>query len=92
MQQELFDNGPIVACFDVYEDFYHYTSGVYHHVSGDMLGGHAVKVVGWGTENNTPYWLVANSWNQTWGMQGYFKIQRGNNECEFESQALAGLA
>jgi len=92
MQQELFESGPIVACFNVYEDFYHYTSGVYHHVDGSMLGGHAVKVVGWGTEKGTPYWLVANSWNVTWGMDGYFKIQRGNNECGFEGQALAGLA
>jgi len=92
MQQEMMDNGPIVACFDIYEDFYHYTTGIYHHVSGQLLGGHAVKVVGWGTENNTPYWLVINSWNQTWGLGGYFKIQRGNNECDFESQAIAGLA
>jgi len=92
MQQELFDNGPLVACFDVYEDFYHYSTGVYHHVTGDMLGGHAVKVVGWGTENDTPYWLVANSWNVSWGLQGYFKIQRGNDECGFESDTLAGIA
>jgi cathepsin B len=92
MQQEILKNGPIVACFNVYEDFYHYTSGVYHHVSGSFLGGHAVKVVGWGIEKNVPYWLVANSWNVTWGQQGYFKIQRANDECGFESQALAGLA
>jgi len=93
MQQEILDNGPIVACFNVYEDFFHYSTGVYHHVSGSLAGGHAVKVIGWGTENNTPYWLVANSWNATWGgLNGYFKIQRGNNECGFEAQSMAGLA
>lgn len=26
-------------------------------------GGHAVKIVGWGVLDGTPYWLVANSWN-----------------------------
>jgi len=92
MQQELFTNGPIVSAFSVYEDFYNYVSGVYHHVSGRYVGGHAVKVIGWGTESGTPYWLVANSWNQTWGMQGLFKIKRGNNECGFESSIAAGLA
>jgi len=92
MQQELFTNGPIDSAFSVYEDFYNYVSGVYHHVSGQYVGGHAVKVVGWGTESNTPYWLVANSWNASWGEAGFFKIKRGDNECGFESSITAGLA
>ncbi|EEC16669.1 cathepsin B, putative [Ixodes scapularis] len=41
--------------------------GVYKHVSGKLLAGHAVKIIGWGTEKGTPYWLVANSWNTHWG-------------------------
>jgi cathepsin B len=95
IQQEVFQNGPVVAGFTVYDDFFSYTSGVYHHIvqQGEQpAGGHAVKIIGWGTENNTPYWLVANQWNTTWGMDGYFKIQRGNNECGFESNVVAGLA
>jgi cathepsin B len=93
MQQELFDNGPIVSAFTVYEDFYNYVSGVYHHVSGGVVGGHAVKVVGWGTEDNTPYWLVANSWNASWAsLGGFFKIIRGTNDCGFESSISAGQA
>jgi len=90
MQQELFENGPIVSAFSVYEDFYNYVSGVYHHVSGGYVGGHAVKVVGWGTEDNTPYWLVANSWNASWGEAGFFKIIRGTNDCGFEQSISAG--
>jgi len=92
MQQELFTNGPIVSAFTVYEDFYNYVSGVYHHVTGGVVGGHAVRVVGWGTEDNTPYWLVTNSWNASWGMEGLFKIIRGTNDCGFESSISAGLA
>lgn len=30
--------------------------GVYKHVSGSQLGGHAIKILGWGEENGTPYW------------------------------------
>ena len=39
---------------------------------------HAVLVVGYGTDEATglEYWLVKNSWNTTWGDQGYLKIQR----------------
>merc|ERR1712135_16389 len=66
------------------------TSGVYHHVSGSELGGHAIKIFGWGTEDGEDYWLVANSWNDQWGDHGTFKIRRGVNECGIEGQVSAG--
>jgi len=91
IQTELMTNGPVEAAFTVYADFLTYKSGVYQHHSGSELGGHAVRILGWGVENSTPYWLVANSWNNDWGDQGYFKILRGSNECGIESEISAGL-
>lgn len=76
MKQELFANGPVEATFSVYEDFLTYTSGVYQHVTGSYLGGHAIKIMGWGSENNVPYWLVANSWNPHWGEKGFQNIKQ----------------
>jgi cathepsin L len=40
---------------------------------------HAVQLVGYGTENNTDYWLVRNSWTPAWGEGGYIKIYRTDN-------------
>lgn len=74
IKTELFNNGPLEGAFTVYEDFFNYQSGVYHHVSGGVAGGHAIKVLGYGTENGVDYWLCANSWGTEWGMQGFFKI------------------
>merc|ERR1711870_122133 len=51
--------------------------GIYHHVTGGQVGGHAVKVVGWGVESGTKYWKIANSWNPYWGEKGYFRIKFG---------------
>lgn len=70
--------------------FYVFT-GVYKHVAGKELGGHAIRILGWGVEDGTPYWLVANSWNTDWGNNGFFKILRGSDECGIEGQISAGL-
>lgn len=51
-----------------------------------MAGGHAVKITGWGVEDGTKYWKIANSWNPYWGEDGFFRILRGSNECGVEDQ------
>ncbi|XP_047335685.1 cathepsin B-like protease 2 [Impatiens glandulifera] len=65
---EVYKNGPVEVAFTVYEDFAHYKSGVYKHITGDVMGGHAVKLIGWGTSaDGEDYWLLANQWNTGWG-------------------------
>lgn len=88
--KELAANGPVETSFTVYEDFLAYKSGVYKHTKGHALGGHAVKFVGYGEENGEEYWIVANSWNETWGDKGFFKILRGHNECGIEGEVITG--
>jgi len=91
IRSEIYANGPVSAAFDVYEDFLTYKTGVYKHLTGDLLGGHAVKILGWGNEGGSDYWLVANSWNEDWGDQGFFKIVRGTDECGIEDEIYAGM-
>lgn len=88
---EIYKNGPVEVSFTVYEDFAHYKSGVYKHITGDVMGGHAVKLIGWGTSDaGEDYWLLANQWNRGWGDDGYFMIRRGTNECGIEDDVVAG--
>jgi cathepsin B len=88
---EIMKNGPVEAGFDVYADFVTYKSGVYQHTTGQFLGGHAIKILGWGVDNGTPYWIIANSWNPNWGMNGYFWMLRGQDECGIEDNVVAGI-
>ncbi|RTG80064.1 cathepsin B [Schistosoma bovis] len=81
--------GPVEAAFTVYEDFLNYKSGIYEHITG-AVGGHAIRIIGWGVEKDTPYWLIANSWNEDWGENGYFRMLRGHDECGIESEVTAG--
>jgi cathepsin B len=90
IKAEIMKHGPVEAAFSVYSDFPLYKSGVYKHTTGQMLGGHAVKMIGWGVEDGTKYWLIANSWNTDWGDNGFFKILRGSDECGIESELVAG--
>lgn len=90
IQTEIMTNGPVEGAFTVYADFVSYKTGVYQHTTGEELGGHAIKIIGWGVENSTPYWTVVNSWNEDWGDKGTFKILRGKDECGIESGIVAG--
>jgi cathepsin B len=90
MQKEILANGPVQTGFMVYEDFMHYKGGVYKHTTGKKLGGHAVRVVGWGTENGESHWIATNSWGPDWAEKGTFRIAFG--ECLFDANGYAGLA
>jgi len=46
IQKEILEHGPVTAAFTVYSDFPNYKSGVYKHIAGSPLGGHAVKIIG----------------------------------------------
>jgi cathepsin B len=88
---DIMQYGPVEAGFQVYTDFLTYKSGVYQYTSGDFVGGHAIKILGWGTESGVDYWLCANSWNANWGAQGYFKIAKGVDMCGIEDGVVAGM-
>jgi len=90
MQNDIMTKGPVEACFSVYEDFLSYKTGVYQYSTGSYLGGHCVKIQGWGVEGGLPYWLVNNQWTTYWGDNGQFKILRGSDECGIEDEVAAG--
>ena len=55
----------------------------------DNMVGHAMAVVGYGTEDGTDYWLMKNSWGTSWGEDGFIKMVRGKGACSLgESLAV----
>ena len=66
-------------------------SGIYVQTTGKYLNNHAVVILGYGTEGGVDYWLMANTWNESWGENGFFKIRRGTNEVHIESETYGGM-
>ena len=91
MKAEVSTNGPISISITTYEDFSTYKTGVWWHKTGNSRGGHAMRLVGYGSEDGIPYWIVANTWGDKWGENGFIRIRRGTNECGIEAEGVAGL-
>eukprot|EP01132_Coremiostelium_polycephalum_P002368 gene2368-2927_t len=92
IQQSIMQSGPVEGTFMVYRDFMAYKSGVYSKTPGSaLLGGHAVKIVGWDHDSvsGKDFWIVANSWGESWGLGGYFWIERNVNMCGIDRDASA---
>jgi len=59
--------------------FQSYSSGIITGVNCGQNLDHGVLIVGYGEEKNIKYWLVKNSWSNSWGDNGYVKIERSES-------------
>ena len=54
--------------------FRYYTSGVINTRKCGYWLNHAITIVGYGTYDRGNYYIVRNSWGDSWGDAGYVKI------------------
>lgn len=104
IRSEILNYGPVAVGYTVYNSFFTffsqsgnakkvYTENIANSDT-DIKGGHAVCIIGYGEQDDgdgpVKYWLVANSWGNKWGDDGFFKIERGKNLCGMED-AIGGV-
>jgi hypothetical protein len=83
--------GPVVVALDASTvAFQLYSGGVFEDdiYCSSVLVNHEMVVVGYGSNGETPYWIVQNSWGTGWGEDGYIRVIRGKNLCGIATYAI----
>jgi len=83
LKNNLVSYGPISIAADA-STWSSYTGGVMTSSSCSSSAfklDHAIQLVGYNEDADTPYWIVRNSWDTTWGVDGYIYLEMGTNTC-----------
>lgn len=96
LQDEIFMHGPVATGFQVGSNLLTmYQCGVKNDAvyvpNQDILGGHAVVIVGWGQDQTGGYWVIRNSWGPTWNGDGFWRF-RWNTGAEAEAMAWQAMS
>lgn len=76
MMDAMATKGPLSVCVDA-SAWQFYSGGVMQPSSCGTQLDHAVQAVGYTSQ----YWIVRNSWGESWGEQGYIRLAYGQNTC-----------
>eukprot|EP00472_Partenskyella_glossopodia_P007019 CAMPEP_0197519250 /NCGR_PEP_ID=MMETSP1318-20131121/4511_1 /TAXON_ID=552666 /ORGANISM="Partenskyella glossopodia, Strain RCC365" /LENGTH=297 /DNA_ID=CAMNT_0043070117 /DNA_START=114 /DNA_END=1007 /DNA_ORIENTATION=- len=52
---------------------------------------HCVQLIGYNRSSPTPYWIVKNSWDTSWGIDGYIHLEMDQNTCGIADEATVAL-
>lgn len=86
LQEYIYNYGPIYTMLDE-RCLIGYTGGIIPNNVIAPNADHAAVIVGW--NNTDSYWICKNSWGDTWGEDGYFRIEYGANVVGSHSSVIA---
>jgi len=90
MQANLVSWAPLSICVDA-ESWQFYSDGVLTHDQCGTDLDHCVQVVGYDTTQTPNFWIVRNSWNTDWGMEGYILLEMWHDTCGVAMEATTAV-
>jgi len=90
MRAYLAEHGPVSIGVDSMSAWQHYQGGIVTDCAQGM-NDHAVLLVGFGEENGTSYWIIKNSWAESWGESGYMRAEFGTNQCNLNHEPTTSV-
>lgn len=94
IKAEVYARGPISCGIDATTtlEAFNGPDTVYEEYNPNWGINHIVSIVGFGMDNNTPYWVVRNSWGQPWGISGFFRIVMGKSDYNLGIESMCAFA
>jgi len=78
IKKAIYQYGPLSVGVYASSAMQAYGSGIFNTCSSGGSINHAVNIVGWNDDGG--YWIMRNSWGESWGEQGYIRIKYGCNK------------
>jgi len=92
MQAGLLRTAPLSVCVDA-TNWQNYQSGVMTASQCAWINmlDHCVQLVGYNQTASTPYWIVRNSWAESWGIMGYIYLEMWQQTCGIGYEATSSV-
>lgn len=87
--KNLVESGAPSICLDA-SAFDDYVKGIMTEASCSSAAAkqdHCMQLVGYDKSGDVPYWIVRNTWDSDWGIQGYVYLKMGDNTCGLANEA-----
>ena len=90
MQAYLVNKAPLSICVDA-SSWQDYSGGILTRQCGRLLD-HCVMITGYDTvSSHQPYWIIRNSWGETWGEEGYLRVVMFEDKCGLAQEATSSF-
>ena len=88
MKDFVYEFAPIPAAINA-DPLMWYDGGIIDDSSCDPGAlDHGILIVGYGTEDGVDFWICKNSWGDSWGENGYFRMVRGKGMCGINTYVI----
>jgi hypothetical protein len=91
IQAALIKYGPLMVVVNA-DTWGYYSGGIFGSACTSASLNHAVTLVGYGSKNGVPVWVVKNSWGTGFGVNGYAFVRRGSTSaCGIHTHVFSAL-